>query len=239
MSNLQVFNNPEFGEVRTIAVNNESYFVGKDVAEILGYSNPRKAIIDHVDEEDKIDGVTIRDSIGREQKPILINESGLYSLILSSKLPDAKKFKRWVTSEVIPTLRKTGSYSMPAKKDKSLEIKEANARVRLSNQFLKLSKVDTLSNEYKNILVSKAAEVLTGFQLIPLPKSEQKMYTATEIGEMFGVTPQRIGILSNEYGMKNDEYGTWYRSKSQYSNKEVDSFMYNDRAVDRFSEILG
>lgn len=98
---IKVFENTEFGSVRTIEVNNEPYFVGKDVAEILGYSNPRKAIIDHVDEEDKTDGVTIRDSIGREQNPICINESGLYSLILSSKLPTAKKFKHWVTSEVL------------------------------------------------------------------------------------------------------------------------------------------
>ena len=90
---LKIFENPEFGRIRTMEINGEPYFVGKDVAEILGYSNPRKAIIDHVDEEDKTDGVTIRDSIGREQKPILINESGLYSLILLSKLPTTKKFK--------------------------------------------------------------------------------------------------------------------------------------------------
>ena len=97
MNKLTIFKNEEFGEIRTVQLNNETYFVGKDVAEILGYSNPRKAIIDHVDTEDKTDGVTIRDSIGREQNPTIINESGLYSLVLSSKLPNAKKFKRWVT----------------------------------------------------------------------------------------------------------------------------------------------
>jgi len=113
MNELQIFNNEEFGQIRTVEIDGEIYFVGKDVTEILGYSNPRKAIIDHVDEEDKTDGVTIRDSIGREQNPVCINESGLYSLILSSKMPNAKKFKRWVTSEVLPTLRKTGSYEMP------------------------------------------------------------------------------------------------------------------------------
>ena len=109
---IEIFKNEEFGEIRTLTINNEPYFVGKDVASILGYSNPRKALIDHVDEEDKIqnDGVTIRDSIGRLQKPTIINESGLYSLILSSKLPTAKKFKRWVTSEVLPSIRKHGAY---------------------------------------------------------------------------------------------------------------------------------
>lgn len=85
MEELKVFENAEFGSVRTTTVNGEIMFVGKDVAGILGYSNPRKALADHVDEDDKTDGVTIRDSIGREQNPVCINESGLYSLILSSK----------------------------------------------------------------------------------------------------------------------------------------------------------
>lgn len=109
---IQIFNNPEFGEIRTVAINGDPWFVGKDVAVALGYSNPRKALIDHVDSDDKMqnDEVTIRDSIGREQKPTVVNESGLYSLILSSKLEGAKKFKRWVTSEVLPAIRKTGGY---------------------------------------------------------------------------------------------------------------------------------
>ena len=107
MNNLRIFEFEDY-TVRTLLIDDEPYFVGKDVATILGYSNPRKAIIDHVDEEDKKDGVTIRDSIGRKQTPILINESGLYSLILSSKLPTSKKFKRWVTSEVLPAIRKHG-----------------------------------------------------------------------------------------------------------------------------------
>ena len=109
-TSVEVFKNDELGSIRSVMINDIPFFVGKDVAEILGYSNPRKAIIDHVDEEDKTDGVTIRDSIGREQNPIVINESGLYSLILSSKLPAAKKFKHWVTSDVLPSIRKKGYY---------------------------------------------------------------------------------------------------------------------------------
>ena len=110
MSELQVFNHAEFGSVRTITVEGESYFVGKDVAEILGYSNTRKALADQVDEEDK--GVTKCDTPGGGQDLTVINESGLYSLILSSKMPNAKKFKRWVTSEVLPTIRRHGLYAM-------------------------------------------------------------------------------------------------------------------------------
>ena len=106
---LQVYKNEEFGSVRTTTIGGQPYFVGKDVAGILGYANTRKALIDHIDEEDK-DDVTIRDAIGRNQTMTAINESGLYSLILSSKMPNAKKFKRWVTNEVLSAIRKHGLY---------------------------------------------------------------------------------------------------------------------------------
>ena len=111
MNELQIFNNEEFGNVRSLMIDNEPWFVGKDVAEALGYKNVRDSLARHIDSDDKRDGVVIHDSMGREQKPIIINESGLYSLILSSKLESAKKFKHWVTGEVLPTLRKTGSYA--------------------------------------------------------------------------------------------------------------------------------
>lgn len=110
MNQLEIFKNREFGEIRTVTIDGEPWFIGKDVAEILGYSNSRKAILDHVDDEDKTDGVTIRDAIGREQAAVAINESGLYALIFGSKLASAKRFKHWVTSEILPQIRKTGSY---------------------------------------------------------------------------------------------------------------------------------
>lgn len=108
MNNLQIFKSNEFGEIRTVTIRDEPYFVGKDVAVILGYSNPRDALAKHVDDEDK--GVAKCDTLGGTQELTVINESGLYSLILSSKLSSAKKFKRWVTLEVLPTIRKTGGY---------------------------------------------------------------------------------------------------------------------------------
>lgn len=111
MNRMQIFQNAEFGSVRTITVDGTPYFVGKDVAAILGYERPSKAILDHVDDEDK-DEVPIQDSIGRMQNTPIINESGLYSLILSSKLPAAKRFKHWVTGEVLPAIRRHGVYAM-------------------------------------------------------------------------------------------------------------------------------
>lgn len=110
MNNIQLFNSPEFGQIRTITDNDGIYFVGKDVAQALGYSNQRDALARHVDDEDK--GVVKRDTPGGVQDVTTINESGLYSLVLSSKLPSAKRFKRWVTSEVLPALRRQGGYML-------------------------------------------------------------------------------------------------------------------------------
>lgn len=158
MGNLQIFKNEELGEVRVVTIEDEPWFVGKDVAELLGYSNPRDAVGKHVDEEDKVDGVAIRDSMGREQYPVLINESGLYSLVLSSKLPTAKKFKRWITGEVLPSIRKHGAYMTPEtleaailnpdtmiqlctalkeEQDKRKVLEVANATLTVDNQIMK------------------------------------------------------------------------------------------------------
>ena len=127
---IQIFRNELFGEIRTMTnEKGETFFVGKDVAEALGYNNPQKAIRDHVDDEDK--GLNESFTPGGNQKMILINESGLYSLILSSKLEQAKAFKRWVTSEVLPAIRKTGHYEMT-----SAELKQLAATAEYAEEVL-------------------------------------------------------------------------------------------------------
>jgi len=110
MNELQIFNNEEFGQVRTVIIDDVPYLLGKDVAEALGYERPDNAIRNHVDDEDKL--MHQISASGQRRNMLVINESGMYALILGSKLPSAKRFKRWVTSEVIPTIRKTGSYNM-------------------------------------------------------------------------------------------------------------------------------
>ncbi|HEL1562054.1 TPA: phage antirepressor KilAC domain-containing protein [Streptococcus suis] len=115
---LQIFKNEQFGEVQLVEINNEPWFIGKEIAEILGYKNSRDALSKHVDEEDK--GVAKRDTLGGSQDQVIINESGLYSLILKSKLPQAKQFKRWVTSEVLPAIRKHGGYLTDNKLEEAL-----------------------------------------------------------------------------------------------------------------------
>lgn len=154
MNELKVFENPAFGQVRTIEIDNEPWFVGKDVAVALGYSDTKSAISDHVDAEDKT--LIQRGQIATLEIPnrglTIINESGLYSLILSSKLPTAKEFKRWVTKEVIPSIRKTGGYQMPSTPEQRIaaalidaqrilsEYEEKNQALAMENSALAVDK---------------------------------------------------------------------------------------------------
>ena len=168
MNQIKIFENPEFGKVRTVEIDGKPYLIGKDVAEALGYSNTRKALADHVDEEDK--GVTKCDTLGGKQELTVINESGLYSLILSSKLESAKRFKRWVTSEVLPSIRKSGGYiaGQEQMSDSELmakallvaqkQIEERNAqieRMRPKEIF-----ADAVSASHQSILVGELAKIL-------------------------------------------------------------------------------
>ena len=166
MNELQVFKNQEFGSVRSLVINNEPWFVGKDVAESLGYTATEKAIRTHIDGDDK--GVTEMDTPGGKQKVVIINESGLYSLVLSSKLPSAKKFKRWVTSEVLPALRKTGQYQV-----KELSGQELMAKVLIEAQSVLAAKdkqieemkpkvvfADAVATSHTSILVGELAKIL-------------------------------------------------------------------------------
>lgn len=120
MNELQIFKNPEFGQVRALNINGEPWLVGKDIAESLKYKEPHKAIVRHVEEDDRMK-YPVADSLGRKQETWLVNESGLYSLILSSELKEAKNFKKWVTSEVLPSIRKYGIYATDEVIDRILD----------------------------------------------------------------------------------------------------------------------
>lgn len=236
-SELKVFENPAFGQVRTVEIDGEPYFVGKDVATILGYSNPRDAISKHVDDEDK--GVAKCDTLGGRQEILFINESGLYSLILSSKLPGAKEFKRWVTSEVVPSIRKTGGYTLKPMTDYQKEqtrLKEENAHIRKAQILERLA--NQYEGTYRQILHAYATKELSGKFLLPLPKLEEKTYSATEIGQLLGITANRVGLLTNRYDLKTEQYGQWFKDKSRHSDKEVSSFRYFERVIPVLQDLL-
>ncbi|MCS8569480.1 phage antirepressor [Pediococcus pentosaceus] len=198
MNELQNFNF-EGNEVRTVLINDEPYFVGKDIADVLGYSNSRKALIDHVDEEDK-NTVTIRDGNKGNPNQVVINESGMYSLVLSSKLPNAKKFKRWVTNEVLPSIRKHGAYMTDEK------IEEA-----LLNPDTIINLATQLKNEREGRLI--AEQQVKEFQ----PKvsyydkvlSNDALMTISLIAKDYGMSGAGMNKLLHELGVQYRQGGTW------------------------------
>lgn len=225
MNQLQVFSNERLGKIRTMNIDGQPYFVGKDIAEILGYSNTRDALARHVDDEDK-NTVVIPDGIGNPNKTV-INESGLYSLILSSKLPKAKEFKHWVTSEVLPSIRKTGGYNSQVSeeyKQKRLEVMMINAKARLMKEQNK--RIELM---IKNPEFTPADEE---------PPIVPKTYSAGEVGAMLGVSANKIGRLANKHNLKVEEYGEWFKDKAKYADKEVPSFRYNEKGIEKLRELL-
>lgn len=140
MNELQIFNNPEFGDIRTVELDGEPWFVGKDVATALGYAKPTDAVRKLVDEEDR--GISKMETPSGEQEMTIINESGLYSLVLSSKLPSAKKFKRWVTSEVLPALRKHGSYQGRPKSSAEMFYAQAQINMEVEQRMTELEQAN-------------------------------------------------------------------------------------------------
>ena len=240
MNELKVFESPTFGQVRTVEIDNEPWFVGKDVAEALGYSNARDALSRHVDEEDK---ATVAFHDGSQKRNVTaVNESGLYSLILSSKLPGAKEFKHWVTSEVIPSIRKTGGYALKPKpmteyQQMMADTRRRNARVQSARILTQLAK-QYKGSTYEQVLNAHATKELTGEFLLPLPKLEEKTYSATEIGQLLGISANKVGLLTNRHGLKTEQYGQWFKDKSRYGNKEVSSFRYFERVIPIIRDLL-
>lgn len=200
MNTPQIFNF-EQNEVRTILVNDEPYFVGKDVADVLGYSNPQKAIRDHVDLEDKTqnDSFTVNGTA-----VVLINESGLYSLILKSKLPSAKKFKRWVTSEVLPAIRKHGGYLTPEKVEEALL--NPDTIIQLATQ-LKEERTGRLIAE------QKIAEYEPKISYLDSILSSTDSVTISQIAADYGMSPQQMNKLLHKLGIQKKVGNQWLLCK--------------------------
>ena len=198
---IQVFENEEFGKVRTTEVNGEPFFVGKDVAEILGYANPNEAIADHVDEEDKLNSKTLL-SLG-QRGGWLINESGLYSLILTSKLPKAKAFKRWVTSEVLPSIRRHGLYAVdeilanPDIAIKALQELKAEREKRRSLE-------GTVAVQHQQI-----AEMQPKVSYYDLILQCPDLMPITTIAKDYGWSAKRLNAYLHEQGIQFKQSGIW------------------------------
>ena len=196
---VQIFNF-ESSPVRVIEIDNEPWFVGKDVAETLGYKNTKKALGDHVDEEDK-NRVTIRYGITRgNPNKTIINESGLYSLILSSKLPTAKKFKRWVTSEVLPTIRKHGMYANEKTVDQMLA--DPDSMIRVLTELKKERESRLIAEQRINELTPKASY----YDLVLKNKS---LVTITQIAKDYGISGREMNAKLHDLKVQYKQGSTW------------------------------
>lgn len=200
MNELKVFNNPEFGKVRTITEQGKTLFCGSDVARALGYKNPTKAIADHC--KGTVERRT-NDSLGRQQTMKFITEGDIYRLAAKSELPGADKFESWIFDEVLPSIRKTGQYTLRPMTDYQME----SIRVRKAQLLERLAK--EYDGTYRQVLQAHATKELTGEYLLPLPYIGEKTYSAQEIGEKLGISANKVGMLANRNHLKTKQYGAW------------------------------
>lgn len=197
MNEIQEFNF-NGSNVRALTIGNKPYFVGKDVAEILGYSNPQKAIRDHVDDDDK----TVNDSFTvNGTSPVLINESGLYSLILSSKMPTAKKFKHWVTSEVLPTIRKHSAYMTPAKIEEVLT--DPDTIIQLATQLKQ-------EREGRLIAEQRIGELTPKADYCDRVLADKSLVTITQIAKDYGMSGRALNATLHDLGVIYKQGETWF-----------------------------
>lgn len=202
MRELKIFESAEFGAVRALEIDGAPWFVGKDVTDILGYQNPSEALSDHVDDEDKLNSKTLS-SLG-QRGGWLINESGLYSLVLSSKLPGAKAFKRWVTSEVLPSIRKHGLYAID-------EI--------IANPDMAIAALQALKEEREKRLAAELDKAVLGQQIAELrPKASYydlilqcaSLLSVTEISKDYGMSAKAFNKKLHELRIQYQQSGVWF-----------------------------
>ena len=230
MNELQVFTSEECGEVRVLKRNNEAWFVAVDVCKCLEINNARQAVT-RLDDDEK---TTVISNDGRQMN--IISESGLYSLVLSSRKKEAKAFKRWVTHDVLPSIRKTGGYNASVSdeyKAKRLEIMAMNAKARVMREQNK---------RLESLIKSGKAESLSLTAMLQLADTEpprtEKTYTASEVAEMLGTSANKIGRIANANGLKCDEYGIMVLDKAKHADKQIPSFRYNEKGVEKLRELL-
>lgn len=215
-NNVQTFSF-ESSQVRVVEINSEPWFVGKDVAEILGYKKPLNALATHVDEDDSLkQGLT--DSLGRVQETIIINESGLYSLILASKLPSAKRFKRWVTSEVLPTIRRHGAYMTDQKIEEILS--DPDTIIKLATELKAEREGRLIAEQRVNELTPKAS-------YYDLVLKNQSLVTITQIAKDYGMSGREMNAMLHDLKVQYKQGSTWLL----YSKYQKTGWTHSDTIV--------
>ena len=228
---LQIFKNPNFGQVRVVNINGEAWLVGKDVADVLGYAEPRSVISKKVDAEDK--GVAKMETPSGIQEMTIINESGFYSLVLSSKLPNAKKFRRWVTSEVLPSIRKHGGY-VAGQEQMTPELILANA-IKVANSVIDEHKKKLAEAEEKNFklehevvgLNKKISELKPKADYVDRILKSTSLVTTTQIAKDYGMGAPSFNKKLKELKVQHKVGGQWvltykYQGKGYASSETID-----------------
>lgn len=232
MDTLKIFENPEFGEIRSVIISCEPWFVARDICKALKIETSQTR---RLDEDEK--GRHLLQTPGGMQEMLIINEFGLYNLVLGSRKAEAKSFKRWVTHDVLPSIRKTGKYdSADSSKQMLAEARLRNAKVREASMWMKI--LDTLdSTEYRQTCASYASSILSGKEVIPLPEKSEKLYTNTEVAVVLGMNTiqgDRVASLNN---LRKPEYGKWIPETANCLATAFDCFQFNAKGLARFHEM--
>ena len=238
---VQLFKKEDLGMVRILGDKDNPLFCLKDVCEILEHTTPAKikdSIINEFGE-----GMTQTHPLktaGGMQNMTFITEPQLYFVLMRSDKPKAKPFRQWVINEVLPSIRKIGSYTVNNSssiindlKAKELQLKRAEYLSKIAERYL-----NRCDGRYAQILDSYATKELTGEHILPLPEQIEHYYTAEEVGKIVGISANKVGRIANLNHLKNEKYGKWFIDKAKYTNKEIEAFRYNQAGIDYIKQML-
>lgn len=249
VSSMRIFESEEFGEIRVSGTSDNPLFCLADICRVLEIKN-----VSDCKSRLKQEGIVLTEGVSKttnqygvttEQKVMLtfVNEQNLYRVIMRSDKPQAEPFQDWVCGEVLPSIRKTGRYEIRREPVPTMTKEEYDLRMK-EVSMKEVEMLERLRNrvqipEFQSIADHYIMEKLTGNgNALPLPEVQKKTYSATEIGNMLGVSSNKIGRIAKEHNLKTEEYGKWFFDKSKYSNKEVETFRYYENAIDIFKSFL-
>ena len=241
MYEVQLFQKENLGKVRILGDKENPLFCLKDVCEILEHTTPAKIKDSIINEFGKgMTQIHPLKTAGGVQNMTFITEPQLYFVLMRSDKPKAKPFRQWVINEVLPSIRKTGSYTISQTsvivdelKLKELELKRAEYLSSLAERYL-----NRCDGRYSQILDSYAVKELTGEHILPLPERTEHYYTAEEAGKILGISANRIGRIANLNNLKNEKYGKWFIDKAKHTNKEIEAFRYNQAGIDILKKLM-